>query len=816
MEGVRALVVAGILAAGAPAAALAGVDVETGGSLKAKGTLAPSGESEDFSFRAAEGTLLAVSLKGDPKSGLDPSLRLLNLDFDDEVELGPPALLDAGSSVTLKSLPIPYTGRWTLRVSGAGTGGYALSVKTKPPKSASATLLLSVEGEEVFEFAAAAGSVLSMAVKAAKGSAAVPRFLAITPEGRDDVDLSEAGRIGPTSHSVTMPAPGNGEDLSLYLTSVGAAEGEASLSVRIKAPKPKKEKLDLRGEALGSPGGGETFVSRVIGAGGGSVHAGEGSALEGAGLEIPGGALAEDVVIVLASAAAPPPPTKDDQSIGPAVDLRPSGLQFETPALLTLPFDPSLLPVGADPEDLRVLVVEENGTTFELAPSSVNVEAGSLAVPVGGFSVCIPVIRSGLPRLGVAPGGDEYWNLTLEYEVEPSPAGNDSRARSFLLEVGETSFYGDGTVQTSSSFRSFSFGNTSVPGGTEAGLQTFESTQEYGATWSYGADARSIEVQEGDGGPVFAVSRDGSVLLERGEEDEPGTGFGLLLRKGDFPADEAALAGTWFFGGVELQANVQGFQVPASVEISRSFGTLTFDGKGGARFSESFREAAVDGGTGNVEQVAGSGQGTATYALQEDGTILLTVPPDDGDDEADLLRIHPGRGGDVLFLVDDGPCGSCTYALILVRQGSGLSPAVLDGDYRGSLFSQDLAAYLPPSGTGPATFAGDAHLFALDFDAAFDGGGTVSLDGIEHRVARDPGVAGGVASDLEEVALSLDLAVDGKGRLTLSMLGGKGQPGILVGATAADGMVAFFVTNPAVADADFGLGFMVKVPPAAE
>jgi hypothetical protein len=788
--------------------ARAAVDAEVGGSVAAKGNLGSSEETASFRFSGVTGSVVTVTAKGKP--GLVPSLEILNAS---EEELDPGITYRvAGTKAQIKGLVLPSTSLWQVVVGGEGAGEYTFTLKVKSPKSINQTLNVNVETGHVLNFAAPTGSALTLVAKTAAGSAAIPRFGVLMAEDGDPIDLTGTGNLGSTSHSTVVAATTGNGNLSIFISNAGGADGDVNLSIKIKAPKVKKEKLDLRSAVLGMPGGGETYLSESIGSDGGAIAVTDGE-LEGASLTIPAGALDAPVRIAMASAPAPSPVSDDDQAAGPAVDLRPSGLVFDEPATLVLPFDPALIPGNRSPSDVRVLIVEADGSTMEVNPVAIDLEAKTVTLPLGGFTICIPIIRSGITPLGVAPGGDEFWNLTLEAELEPDTVGTDSRARWFLLEVGESSFFGDGTVQTSSSWRSFSLENETTFDGINHGIQAFESAQEYVADWTYGADGRTIEIVEGDdGGAVLAASRNGSILIEYGEEaDDQGVGWSLLLRKSATPWTVADFKGAWTMGGIEISADTSGSANVGSIEASREYGTVIFDGEGGFKATASGREAVMNVTNGNREESSSSFKGSGTYSVSANGTLAMQVDPEPGDEGGDPLRAYPGREGNVMFVVDDGPCGPCTYALILVRQGSGMGTSDLAGDFLGSTFAVDLRSYAPIiGGGGPTQFAGDAALSVMDFEWAFDGDNSALLDASEHQVRREEDEPQGIRTGLEEFTTTLGIGVSSKGQLTFTE---EEEGALLVGALSPDGMFAFLVTNPSLDDTDFLLGMMVKALP---
>lgn len=105
--------------------------------------------------------------------------------------------------------------------------------------------------------------------------------------------------------------------------------------------------------------------------------------LAGFSLSIPPGALSSDVRITVASGASLV--LDGELALGPAVQLGPSGLRFDAPATLGLPFDPAHL---GDPRALRVRVVEDSGLVSLLWPEDVTVKSPQrrLEFPVWGFS----------------------------------------------------------------------------------------------------------------------------------------------------------------------------------------------------------------------------------------------------------------------------------------------------------------------------------------------------------------------------------------------------------------------------------------------
>lgn len=117
----------------------------------------------------------------------------------------------------------------------------------------------------------------------------------------------------------------------------------------------------------------------------------------GVKLDVPAGALAQPVFItaIPATQLPPSPPVVP----GSAWDFGPDGLAFQQPVLMTLSYDPALLPAGSDENELRIHKLE-NGVYTQLNAGVVDVASNTVSAPVNGFSVYVI-----LPRL--SPGSPD-------------------------------------------------------------------------------------------------------------------------------------------------------------------------------------------------------------------------------------------------------------------------------------------------------------------------------------------------------------------------------------------------------------------------
>jgi probable HAF family extracellular repeat protein len=128
---------------------------------------------------------------------------------------------------------------------------------------------------------------------------------------------------------------------------------------------------------------------------------------------IPPNALAQNTTIFVQPAPgtlAPPP--KNNTILGAtAYDLSPNGLQFSTPATLTITYSPTSIPTGV-PETSLEIYTEASGAWQVVDGSTVNTTAHSISVPLAHFSVYAVISPSfvgtgpiyTVTDLGVLPG----------------------------------------------------------------------------------------------------------------------------------------------------------------------------------------------------------------------------------------------------------------------------------------------------------------------------------------------------------------------------------------------------------------------------
>ena len=796
-------------------AARGSVDVEVPLNANVRGTLDP-GETEILRFVATEGTALTVKIAAGGRAAIDSFSVALFDPAGDPVAVAPGFVSDLGRKYSILSFPLASDGTFRLEVAAAGSGEYRLSLKGKPRTAWQTTTNLGVEDLDLVYFSAPAGSRVKITARPVEGSGASPGLEQILGDQDFQQDLVETVRG--TVHSAAGGPLDDDLSFSIYVrNAVGAPVGDVDVQTKVKAPRVKPAKLDVRNAVLGRPSGGETLVLRTVGTGGGTVSVGDsGSDLLGAAVAIPPGALDADVRVSVASADEPPLGSPDDQAAGPAVDLQPSGLTFDLPATVTLPFDFTKIPFGSDPGDIRIRIVEDDGTAVEVPPLSVNAGAGTVTVETSGFSICIPIILSGPPNLGYAsdgtlrPGGDEYWFMEFSAEMFGNPSG-DSRGRNLRAGFGQIAIHAGGTLDFSLVDHGFTWQNQdSTGGGNPIDSYRSEYSQADGGalTWAYDVSGRRIVLSGApEALPTFRVSRDGRYLAGRHDgSTETYTEALFGVRKNAAPLTVSSLNGTWTAAFLDMDGGQTPSTGAAEPKLGRAYGTFTFDGAGGCRIAFTERETSFNASNGSFSQPTSSMNLTdPTYSIDGDGTILVVVPPPTPEESGTTLRLFAGAGLDVLLGGHDTLFGNEAMGLVLVRQGSGQSRSDLSGFYHGAEFGLDPQSY---GGGNPTVNVADFSANDQGASGTFDGSATASVSFDDHRVRRgNPGVEGLTVENSVD-SFSVGVAVTSQGRLTLTA-----SEGSIVGAATPDGQFLMAVSNVGAANQDFAMFFMFRAPP---
>jgi hypothetical protein len=786
-----------VLAAGGRAE----VDAEVPLAVKAKGTILPQGEVETFRFEATERAALTLSLKAAKGAALDFQATLLD-GSGEPVEIDPSLVLGTPSKLQWKGVGIPASGDYAVEVRAAGTGEYSLSLKGKAETSWEGSYTLDGTWSGDFDLAAPAGSTVTLEVRAGKGSAVVPKILSL--EGKSfSIDLSASGKVTPVSHVAKVSGLPSGGACSVRLENAGGA-GQMTVKAKVKAPKVRTAKLDVRGATLGSPGGGETLLSREVDASGGTVRVEPtGAALDGASVTVPPGALAGGATITIADAEDPGPATGEDQAAGPAVAFGPAGIAFSTPVQVTVPYDPAMLPAGADGQDVRVRVVEEDGSSSELVPVAVNEVDGTVTVETTGFSVFQAVVEAGMPRLE----GTDWWMVQAQAGLSPDPQGNDSRYRWLDVEVGAVRLdAGTGTadvVARESWWENLSTGGF-PPVDAHRGYQVTQQGGPFG--WTYGADGRTVVVDSGGEFTTLVSDRAGNLLVGRNDTSDPRVSLLVLARKPDAAPPVSALEGTWWLAVWEVQGTDTLSSGAASPQAFRFLGTLRFDGAGKATVAGTVREAEYDEASSAVREGQENPVIPGTCTADADGTFVLDLTAQDP--KAPVLRLRPSRGLQVLVGTHRDPGQDGAFLVLAVRQPSGFSAKEAKGTWAGVGIGADLYASSLGTGTGTVPIA-DASFGSDRIDAVLDGSSTLQVHVDSVYFHKDPSGPEGIGTDAETMDLPIPFTATSTGKLSLNPPDG----GRIAACLSEDGAAMFLVKDPAAADADYFLAFLVQPPP---
>jgi len=399
-------------------------------------------------------------------------------------------------------------------------------------------------------------------------------------------------------------------------------------------------------------------------------------------------------------------------------------------------------------------------------------------------------------RLGIAssgglkPGGDEYWTLSLHDDMADDPAANDSRTRGYEVSVGEVSFHGDGTLELSDEQRRIEVDEqSSGPGGGIAGsVQATVQSQQGAGTWTYDADGQSIDVADGGSNPpVLTVSRGGDVMIgkARGAADRK-TELIVLLRKGTTTLTTASLSGTWHLVASEVDASPES-QGPVSLRAAHVSGRIAFDGKGGFHLTGGQRQSRFQPGADAWESKLKTLSISGTYSVEAAGTVLLNIPPETPGDSGNVLRAYPGPGATAMLCTDKDARADGVFAMVLVKQASGLSLKSLSGEYRSSGIEVETQTYTP--GASIVT-VGDLELRDEDISVTFAGAASVQLSSEEHQVNRDGSTTGGVSVTNETGSFQGTVSVTSAGDYKVTTADGG-----VIGCVSPDVNFGFFVND---------------------
>jgi hypothetical protein len=238
MRAVLRLTAALLLAAASSPAATVDEDLVPGGTVLS--TIFPAAEVETFRVAAPAGSALSVDLRPLRKGLFAPILEATLSDGSGALLPGP-----GRTGKTKAALPFPVDGVLELRVRSGrgGAGDYRLKTRLRPAKGPDFSGSVNgAEGADI-EFAAPAGVLATVKVKAAPGSPLVPRILDLEgPGGPATAGGSKPGAASDLWTKIPLV------ELGPCTLTVGGAEGTQGAftgSVRWKPPKgPSEDRRD--------------------------------------------------------------------------------------------------------------------------------------------------------------------------------------------------------------------------------------------------------------------------------------------------------------------------------------------------------------------------------------------------------------------------------------------------------------------------------------------------------------------------------------------------------------------------------------------
>lgn len=150
----------------------------------------------------------------------------------------------------------------------------------------------------------------------------------------------------------------------------GLLDGGASSTLDSRAPGPVQ--TDANALATVGRAGGKVTTSR------------------GVGVEIPAGALPNEVQVSVEASPTSTPPT-GSTPVGTAYVLGPSGLKFQKPVTIVLTLDPAKLPPGKTTADIVVFTAPDGTLEYTPLPTKVR-DATHVEAETTHFSVFVPAI----------------------------------------------------------------------------------------------------------------------------------------------------------------------------------------------------------------------------------------------------------------------------------------------------------------------------------------------------------------------------------------------------------------------------------------
>ncbi len=380
------LVAASLLALAA-AAGFADTNLQVGNKDVVKGSFAPASEVENCFVTVPGGARLVMRAKG-LGGKKAPAVRAeLRASSDDVLAGGTEGAVSSQIAYTTTQTDT-YRFRLTSR-DGATGGDYSFQAKWAPKRAFTGTAPTE-KGSAYFPFSAERGAKVTITVKRAAGSAALPTIARIRSESvsidlSDDVAPATQDRAGP----LLIPETAD------YEVEVRNDDFDDAVSVIINVtpPKVKARKIDVTTKKLGGDGSGanEFALAQFVGPGGGDVTVpgdtglgGGAFDIAGSAVAIPTGALPLGSAIVV-STAKPLDPKGADSPIGATVQFGPDGTKFAQPVTLQIPVD--LGAVGGDRNAVTVYTRDAKGkVTAVPGPYDFDTNPGFVTFPSSHFS----------------------------------------------------------------------------------------------------------------------------------------------------------------------------------------------------------------------------------------------------------------------------------------------------------------------------------------------------------------------------------------------------------------------------------------------
>ncbi len=235
------------------------------------------------------------------------------------------------------------------------------------------------------------------------GSASAGVSVTVEAVNDDPVALDDQATTGDGA-PVTIPVLANDDDIDgndLSITSVDmAAHGETEIfgDAIVYTPEDDFSGADIFDYTISDGQGGsasatvtvlvdlgDETVNEEVGPEGGEVSTGLGTSIN-----IPAGALDDTVTIIIGEFAASP---EGPELAGVLYFYGPTGLQFNMPVAVTVPYNPDVIPDGSSPADLVLLIYNEGTGEWSVADSN---EVNEVALTLTGWITHFSGFAAGL------------------------------------------------------------------------------------------------------------------------------------------------------------------------------------------------------------------------------------------------------------------------------------------------------------------------------------------------------------------------------------------------------------------------------------